>query len=76
MAILHSFAVVGPECQFRDGVAQASEHVVEWQQGAATELDRNGLLLRAQYGAVRRVGRRGPAAPPGRGGAAQAVAPG
>ncbi len=67
-------------CQLRDGVAQASEHVVERQQGAAPELDHHGLLLRAQHGAVRRcrthgsVGRGRTASPLGHGGAAQAVA--
>ncbi len=39
-----------------DAVAQASEHVVERQQGAPAELDDHGFLDRGRDGAVRARG--------------------
>jgi len=79
-AVALEAAVQAGACQLRDGVAQAAEHVVERQQGAAAELDHHGLLGWRQDCAARRrrthgqVIGRGPGAPLGDGGAAQAIA--
>ena len=64
-------AVQGAAGELGDRLAQAAEDVVERQQGAAAELDDDGLLGLGQDGAAgparphRRVGRAGPPPPLG-----------
>jgi hypothetical protein len=45
--------VQGAAGELGDALAQAAEHVIERQQGAAPELDHDGLLDLAQHGAAR-----------------------
>jgi hypothetical protein len=62
-----------------DGVPDAAHDVIEWQQGAAPELDDDGLLGLSEYGAARlawphgRVGGDLPGAPLSDGLGVQAV---
>src|SRR5829696_1927734 len=55
-AVAHEAAVERTAGQRGNALAQAAEHVIQGQQGAAPELDDDGLLDFGQHGAARPVG--------------------